>query len=84
MSDHLKGRLATCQTCECGSGLAREMAKELNEYHGQVFEAARSAGTEELDVARANELLVVNHCQGFNLPYSQRIRGRLTKFRGRP
>jgi hypothetical protein len=42
--------------------IAREMAKELNEYHGQVLEAARSAGTEELDVARANELSVVNHC----------------------
>jgi hypothetical protein len=39
------------------------MAKELNKYRGQVFEAARSAGTEELDVASANELSVVNHCR---------------------
>jgi hypothetical protein len=60
------------------------MTKQLNEYHGQVLEAARSAGIEELDVARANELSVVNHCQwGSIFPIRKEFAGRLRKFRGR-
>jgi hypothetical protein len=63
VSDHLKEGSQCAKRVSAVQDIAREMAKELNEYHGQVLEAARSAGTEELDVARANELSVVNHCQ---------------------
>jgi hypothetical protein len=61
VSDHLKEGSQCAKRVSAVQDIAREMAKELNEYHGQVLEAARRAETKELDVARPNELSVVNH-----------------------
>lgn len=63
LSDHLKDGSQCAKRVSAVQDIAREMAKELNEYHEQVLEAARRPGTKELDVPRPNELSVVNHCQ---------------------
>ena len=62
LSDHLKDGSQCAKRVSAVQEIAREIAKELNEYHGQVLEAARSVGTEELDIARPNELSVANQC----------------------
>lgn len=85
VSDHLKEGSQCAKRVSAVQDIAREMAKELNEYHGQLLEAARRAETKELDVARPNELSVVNHCHwGSSFPIRKEFAGRLTKFRGRP
>jgi hypothetical protein len=83
VSDHLKEGSQCAKRVNEVQDIAREIAKELNEYHGQVLEAARIVGTEELDVASANELSVVKHCRWVqssqfakNSPEGQRSSGR--------
>src|ERR1700684_201752 len=58
LSDHLTDGSQCAKRVSAVQEIAREIAKELNEYHGQVLEATRSAGTEELNIARSNKLPV--------------------------
>ena len=51
LSDHLKENSQCANRVSAVQEIAREMAKELNEYQCQLSESARSAGIEELDVA---------------------------------
>jgi hypothetical protein len=51
LSDHLKEGSQCATRVSAVREIAREMAKELNAYHRQLSESARSAGIEERDVA---------------------------------
>jgi len=85
VSDHLKEGSQCAKRVSAVQEIAREMAKELNEYHEQVLEATRRTVTEELAVAKPNELSVVNHRHwGSIFPIHKEFAGRLTKLRERP
>ena len=51
LRDHLKEGSLCAKRVSAVQEIAREMAKELNEYDYQLLESARSAGIEELDIA---------------------------------
>jgi hypothetical protein len=51
LSDHLKEGSQCAKRVGAIQEIAREMAKELNEYQRRQSESSRSAGIEELDVA---------------------------------
>jgi hypothetical protein len=50
LSDHLKDGSQSARRVSAVQDIAREMAKDLDEYHHQLSES-RSTGIEELDVA---------------------------------
>jgi hypothetical protein len=51
LRDHLKEGSLCAKRVSALQEIAREMAKELNEYDYQLLESARGARIEELDVA---------------------------------